>query len=81
MNLLMADELNNWDPFRIGGGSYDPEIADAIQAVRELNDANQLAARLQSIYDFSFEQVIPFKECLSVAEKLLSIKNQGSCSL
>lgn len=80
MNLLLADELNEWDPFSIGEGSYDTEIADAIQAVHELNNPNELASRLQSIYEFSFEQVIPFIECLTIAERLLLIKNQSSCS-
>lgn len=81
MNLLLADELNEWDPFCIGEGFYDTEIADAIQAVHELNDPRILAERLQSIYEFSFEQEIPFKECAAVAYRLLSIKNQSSCSL
>ncbi|WP_316571575.1 DUF1871 family protein [Neobacillus sp. YIM B06451] len=81
MNLLLADELNEWDPFEIGGGSYDTEIADAIQAVYTLNDEKELAERLQSIYEFSFEEVIPFENCLIVAKKLLSIKNDSSCSL
>ncbi|CEG28393.1 DUF1871 family protein [Bacillus sp. B-jedd] len=81
MNLLLADELNEWDPFCIGEGSYDTEIADTIQAVHELKEPKQLAKRLQSIYEFSFEQMIPFKECLAVAKKLLSIKNESSCSL
>ncbi|WP_053367567.1 DUF1871 family protein [Bacillus sp. FJAT-27245] len=81
MNLLLADELNEWDPFQIGGGSYDTEIADAIQAVYTLNDEKELAERLQSIYEFSFEQIIPFENCLIVAKKLLSIKNNSSCAL
>ncbi|WP_409271097.1 DUF1871 family protein [Neobacillus sp. SCS-31] len=81
MNLLLADELNEWDPFHIGGGSYDTEIADAIQAVYALNDEKELAERLQSIYEFSFEEVIPFENCLKVAKKLLIIKNDSSCSL
>lgn len=81
MNLLLADELNDWDPFQIGGGSYDTEIADAIFAVYTLNDEKDLAERLQSIYEFSFEQVIPFETCLKVAKKLLLIKNESSCAL
>ncbi|RDU36901.1 DUF1871 domain-containing protein [Neobacillus piezotolerans] len=81
MNLLLADELNEWDPFHIGGGSYDTEIADAIQAVHMLSDEMKLAERLQSIYEFSFEELIPFENCIIVAKKLLSIKNESSCAL
>ncbi|WP_059173620.1 DUF1871 family protein [Bacillus sp. FJAT-27445] len=80
INLLLADELNEWDPFGIGGGSYDPEIADAIQAVYLSDVEEELAVRLQSIYEFSFEQIIPLENCLKVAKKLLFIKNESSCS-
>ncbi|WP_040203867.1 DUF1871 family protein [Neobacillus jeddahensis] len=80
-NLQLVDVLNEWDPFHINGGGYDTEIADTIQAVHVLNDPAALAGRIQTIYGFSFEKVIPMDQCLKIAERLLAIKASESCTL
>jgi hypothetical protein len=80
-NLQYVDALNEWDPFQLKTGGYEPEIADTVQAVHELNDAKELAVRIQSIYEFSFEKLIPMESCLDMAEKLLRIKANKSCSI
>lgn len=80
-NLLFVDLLNEWDPFQLKNGNYDTEISDTIQAVHELNDSEELAKRIQSIYEFSFEQTIPLEQCLTIAKKLLMIKEEESCSI
>jgi hypothetical protein len=80
-NLQYVDALNEWDPFRLTSGGYDTEIADTIQAIHELDDTTELAKRIQTIYEFSFEKVIPMEECLKVAQELLVIKNNSSCSV
>ncbi|MCM3724974.1 YugE family protein [Neobacillus cucumis] len=80
-NLQFVDVLNQWDPFHLASGDYDTEIADTIQAVHELDDPLKLADRIQSIYEFSFEKVIPINECRKIAIDLLVIKENQSCSL
>ncbi|MDQ1144531.1 putative AlkP superfamily pyrophosphatase or phosphodiesterase [Bacillus sp. SORGH_AS 510] len=80
-NLQYVDALNEWDPFQLKLGGYETEIADTIQAVHELDDLNKLAARIQAIYEFSFEKLIPMESCLYIAEKLLFIKANESCSI
>lgn len=80
-NLEMVDVLNEWDPFKLENGNYDTEIADTIQAVHELNDPDRLAERIQSIYEFSFEETIPLTECKKIADKLLIIKGNSSCTI
>jgi Domain of unknown function (DUF1871) len=80
-NLQYVDLLNEWDPLQLKNGSYDTEIADIIQALHELNDAEMLAKRIQSIYEFSFEKNIPINECLKIALQLLMIKEEESCSI
>jgi hypothetical protein len=81
MNLQLVDILNDWDPFRLGNGSYETEIADVIQAVHELDEPAKLAQRIQSIYEFSFERIIPLEDCRKAADKLLIIKANDSCSI
>ncbi|MED1468789.1 DUF1871 family protein [Bacillus salipaludis] len=80
-NLKFVDLLNEWDPFQLKEGNYDTEIADTIQAIHELENLSELAEKIQSIYEFSFEQVIPINLCLEIAKKLLLIKNNDSCSI
>ncbi|WP_144554640.1 DUF1871 family protein [Bacillus sp. X1(2014)] len=80
-NLQYVDLLNEWDPFNLANGGYDTEIADTIQAIHELDDCDELAKRIQSIYDFSFEKMIPLEECLKIAKELLVIKANDACSI
>ena len=80
-SLQYVDVLNEWDPFHLKNGGYDTEIADTIQAVHELNNPTKLAKRIQAIYEFSFEKAIPMESCLKIAETLLTIKENESCSL
>jgi hypothetical protein len=80
-NLQYVDLLNEWNPFNLTYGGYDTEIADTIQAIHELDDCDALAKRIQSIYDFSFEKMIPLEECLKIAKELLVIKANDACSI
>ncbi|MDM5330489.1 DUF1871 family protein [Neobacillus sp. CF12] len=80
-NLQFVDVLNEWDPFKLKNGNYDPEIADTIQAIHELDNPEELAVRIQSIYEFSFEKTIPIDQCLNVARELLAIKDNDSCNI
>lgn len=80
-NLMIVDLLNEWNPFQLTNASYETEIADVIQAVHELDEPAKLARRIQSIYEFSFERIIPLENCLKMAEELLTIKSNDSCSI
>ena len=80
-NLMLVDLLNEWNPFGIGAGNYETEIADTIQAVHGMDDPNQLAKEIQAIYEFSFEQMIPIDACRKMAIQLLIIKDNGTCIL
>ncbi|HAQ06897.1 MAG TPA: DUF1871 domain-containing protein [Bacillus bacterium] len=81
LNYKLMDVLNKWDPFNMGEGEFNPEIADILQAVHDLDDAGKIAERIQSVFEFSFEELLPYKECLSIADTLLSIKIEDVCSL
>lgn len=81
MNLMLVDTLNEWDPFQIGAGNYDPEIADIIQAVHDLDDVSMLAEKIQNIFEFAFEEIIPLQTCYTKAMQLINIKNSSSCSI
>ncbi|MFJ5713838.1 DUF1871 family protein [Neobacillus sp. NPDC093127] len=79
-NFQYVDVLNEWDPFQLKNGSYETEIADVIQALHELNDCAMLAKRIQTIYEFSFEKLIPIENCVKIAAELLAIKINETCS-
>jgi hypothetical protein len=81
LSYRLIDVLNKWDPFKLGEGEFDPEIADILQAVHDYDEADKIAHRIQSVFEFSFEQVLHYEKCLSVANTLLAIKNEDVCSL
>lgn len=80
MNIALVAVLQEWDPFKIGWDLYEPEIADTVVAMRDIDDPKELAEKIKSIYEFAFES-IQMEECLDVARKLLIIKNDASCSI
>jgi hypothetical protein len=81
LNVKLYETLYQWDPFDMGLGNYDPEFADIIQAVNEHDDVNKLVKRILEIFEFSFEKTPPKKDCLQIANNLISLKNDESCSL
>jgi hypothetical protein len=81
MNIRLVIALNEWDPFGVGFGNYETEIADVVQAVHITDDEMMLAKRIQEIYEFSFIQTIPTDKCQKIANQLLQIKTKTSCTL
>ncbi|MFJ5623259.1 DUF1871 family protein [Peribacillus loiseleuriae] len=81
VNMAMAEVLRSWDPFQEGEDFYEPEIADVLLAMRDMENSSELASKIQGIYEFSFEQQLAFNDCLKIAEQLRSIKGNESCTL
>ncbi|CAH0164665.1 DUF1871 family protein [Peribacillus sp. NPDC101481] len=81
MNLALVAVLQEWDPFKIGWDLYEPEIADTVVAIRNIDDPKELAEKIKSIYEFSFDESVQMDKCLEIAQKLLIIKNDASCSI
>ncbi|MFJ8267092.1 DUF1871 family protein [Peribacillus asahii] len=81
MTLSLIRILQEWDPFEVGSENYEPEIADAVLAVSNIEDVQSLARRLKEIYEFSFDEPLDFQACLAVAEKLIMIRTNTSCTL
>lgn len=80
-NLQMMLLLQEWDPLGYGIGSYETEAVDVLQATHQFDNPGKLARKIQSIFEFSFEEIIPLKECENLALKLLTIKNNATCEL
>jgi hypothetical protein len=81
INRQIVAFLNEWDPFGLGEGNYDTEIADVMQALHYFDNRSLLAKDIRRIYEFSFEEFIPMEKCLEVADHLLLLKNSSTCSL
>lgn len=80
-NLQIMVLLYEWDPLGYGIGSYETEAVDVLQAVHQYDDPKKLARKIQAIYEFSFEEIIPLAKCEEMANQLLTIKNNESCEL
>ncbi|MGM7722597.1 DUF1871 family protein [Metabacillus sp. Hm71] len=80
-NLKLMELLLQWDPLGYGEGSYETEVVDVLQAVHQYDDVMLLARKIQAIYEFSFEEIIPLQKCESLAKQLILLKNSASCEL
>ncbi|MDR4889380.1 DUF1871 family protein [Fredinandcohnia sp. QZ13] len=80
-NLQMMILLQEWDPLGYGIGSYETEAVDVLQVAYQFDDPGKLARKIQSIFEFSFEEIIALKECENMALQLLTIKNNAACEL
>ncbi|MBM6618727.1 DUF1871 family protein [Bacillus suaedaesalsae] len=82
LNIKLYDFLLEWDPFGIGADNYDPEFADIIGAVNFLDHEEELAKKIQGIFEFSFERTLSMDLCLEKAKQLLQIKDEDdSCMI
>ncbi|WP_010676383.1 DUF1871 family protein [Bacillus timonensis] len=80
-NLQIMITLQEWDPLGYGAGSYETEAVDVLEAAHQFDDPAKLARKIQSIFEFSFEEIIPLKECENMAQKLITIINNATCEL
>ncbi|MBM7605457.1 hypothetical protein JOC75_003480 [Metabacillus crassostreae] len=80
-NIKLMELLLQWDPLGYGEGSYETEVVDVLQAVYAYEEVKQLARKIQAIYEFSFEEVIPLQICEDLAVKLFTIKDNSSCEI
>lgn len=82
-NILMNQKaikiLQEWDPFHIGEESYDTESADVVAALQGIDDPSKLAKVIQTVYEHSFEEWIPYEDCVSISYKLIAIKFEAKC--
>ncbi|MDQ0857672.1 hypothetical protein QFZ72_001151 [Bacillus sp. V2I10] len=78
-NEQMLEILYKWDPLHYGAEAYETEVFDVLQAVHVSEAHSALSRKIQSIYEFSFEEIIPLKECEKIAIELLLIKNNAAC--
>ena len=79
MNRKCVQILQQWDPFDFGEESYDTEAADVVAALQGIDDPTDLAKVIQRVYEYSFEQWIPFEDCVAIAYKLIAVKFEAKC--
>ena len=79
MNKAAVKILEEWDPFNIGEDGYDTETADVVAALQGIDDPSKLAKVIQQVYEYSFEQWIPFEKCVEISYKLIAIKFEAKC--
>jgi hypothetical protein len=81
LNITLLDMIQRWDPLGYGMEAYETEAVDVLQAVHECDEVKLLARKIQAIYEFSFEEVIPLEKCIKIAEELLKVKNEAECTI
>ncbi|MGE7112410.1 DUF1871 family protein [Lysinibacillus sp. NPDC047702] len=79
MNQAAVHLLEKWDPFHLGSDHYDTETADVVAALQGIDDPSILAKVIQETYEHSFEEWIPFEDCVDISYKLIAIKFEAKC--
>ncbi|TQR18358.1 DUF1871 family protein [Psychrobacillus vulpis] len=79
MNRKAVWTLQQWDPFELGVDSYDTEAADVVADLQSIDHPSELAKRIQTIYEHSFEQWIPLEKCVEISYKLIALKYEMKC--
>lgn len=77
MNRKAAWVMEEWDPFAIGGESYDQQIVDVVAQLQVLDHPSDLGKQIQSIYEVSFDKWIPLEKCVDISYKLLALKYEA----
>ena len=77
MNRRAAWVMEEWDPFAIGGESYDQQIVDVVAQLQVLDHPSDLGKQIQSIYEYSFDKWIPLEKCVDISYKLLALKYEA----
>ncbi len=72
MNLALVAVLQEWDPFKIGWDLYEPEIADTVVAIRDIDDPKELAEKIKSIYEFALMNPFRWKSAWTLHESCSS---------
>ncbi|MFJ5964745.1 DUF1871 family protein [Bacillus sp. NPDC093026] len=76
----MIQIIKTWDPFHYGEDFYETEPADVIGALYDAKDRVTLAKEIQTIYNHSFDQLLPIESCQDIANQLFVIRDRRSCS-
>ena len=79
MNRKAVFILASWDPFQLGSEAYDTETADVVAALQGIDHPSDLARKIQTIYEHSFEKWIPLEQCMQIAYKLIAVKFEAKC--
>jgi hypothetical protein len=80
INEKLMQTIQSWDPLNLGLNHYETEAVDIIQAIHENKNVEQLSIKIQEIFNFSFELIIPIDECHKLAEELINIMNNNASS-
>lgn len=79
MNRKAVRALQEWDPFQLGEDGYETETADVVADLQQIDHPSELAKRIQTIYEHSFEQWIPLEKCVEISYKLIALKYEMKC--
>ncbi len=79
MNRRAVLILASWDPFQLGPEAYDTETADVVAALQGIDHPSDLAKKIQTVYEHSFEKWIPLEQCMQIAYKLIAVKFEAKC--
>ena len=81
LNRKAVRLLEEWDTSQLGTESYETETADVVAALQGIQDVEELAEVIRTVYEYSFEQWIPKEQCVHMAKKLVQLRHETTCEI
>lgn len=79
MNKSACRVIEAWSPLPAAAGQVDKTAERVVAELAELDYPTDLAKAIQSIYWATYDQWIPFEQCVAISYKLLAVKYEAKC--
>ncbi|UEX89601.1 DUF1871 family protein [Staphylococcus ratti] len=77
LNIQLYQLLSSWNPMNFEDKTLgDAEVYEMMDAVHQLGDPAAIAHAFQDIFQFSFDELLPYDMCLEKATQAVSLQQQ-----
>nr|WP_274596329.1 DUF1871 family protein [Staphylococcus delphini] len=81
MNIRLYQYLADWNPMQFDDPTMgDAEVYEMMDAVHQIGEAEAIAQAFQQIFQFAFDETLPYAVCLDKATEAVNLQMECSIS-
>lgn len=81
LNIQLYQYLADWNPMQFDDPTMgDAEVYEMMDAVHQIGEAEAIAQAFQQIFQFAFDETLPFEVCLDKATEAVNLQTECSIS-
>nr|WP_269090110.1 DUF1871 family protein [Staphylococcus delphini] len=81
MNIRLYQYLADWNPMQFDDPTMgDAEVYEMMDAVHQIGEAEAVAQAFQQIFQFAFDETLPYAVCLDKATEAVNLQMECSIS-